>query len=364
LVLATSAGWLAYSQIAATDLPMSAAFAAAQLSALGWLQRGERRGLLATGVLMGMAVLAKGLVPLALAIPLVWMGRRRWRDLILPGAVGVLVAAPWYAAVTWRHGRLFLEEFFGRHHFQRFTADALMHTQPFWFYVPVLLAGLFPWTPALLAVAERRWFEDRRLRFLAWWVLFGLLFFSLSANKLPGYLLPLLPALAALTGRALAWRKDACWYVAAVGALLGLPPLAADVLPRALAMGLSRAGAPHISLWAAAAALALAVACWWLERRGRRTLALAIIGCGITAGVVVMKVVIFPQIDYAASARPLWGQIAAHRAETCVETMHRSWRYGLNYYSVTPLPDCVGTPLRIQVTQEPGRPPRVAVIQP
>ncbi|MCE5306513.1 MAG: glycosyltransferase family 39 protein, partial [Acidobacteriales bacterium] len=52
LMLATSAGWLAYSQIAATDLPMSAAFAAAQLLALGWIERGERRGLLATGILM------------------------------------------------------------------------------------------------------------------------------------------------------------------------------------------------------------------------------------------------------------------------------------------------------------------------
>jgi 4-amino-4-deoxy-L-arabinose transferase-like glycosyltransferase len=359
LMLATCAGWLAYSQIAATDLPMSAAFAAAQLAALDWIERRERRGLMATGILMGVAVLAKGLVPLLLALPLLWMGRRRWRDLIWPTVAGLLVAAPWYAAVTWRHGWLFLDDFFGRHHFQRFSADALMHQQPIWFYVPVLLAGLFPWTPMLVSLFDRRLFDDRRARFLGAWFVFGFVFFSASTNKLPGYLLPLLPAVAALAGLALARRANARWYVAAAAVLLGVVPVVAGVLPDALAVGLSRAGGLRVSPWAPAAALGFAAICWWLENRGRREAALALIGCAVTIGVVVLKATTYPAIDRAASARPLWREIETHRSQTCVESIHRNWRYGLNYYSVTPLADCATSPLPERVTQEPGEPPRL-----
>jgi 4-amino-4-deoxy-L-arabinose transferase-like glycosyltransferase len=359
IILATCAGWLAYSQIGATDLPMSAAFAAAMLLSLGWIERGERRGLIATGVLLGVAVLAKGLVPLLLAVPMVWMGRRRWRDLIWPALAGLLVAAPWYAAVTWRHGWLFLNDFFGRHHFQRFAADALMHQQRFWFYLPVLLAGLFPWTPLVVSLFYRRLFDDRRARFLAAWVLFGFVFFSASTNKLPGYLLPLLPAVAALAGLALARRENARWYLAAVAALLGVLPLAAQVLPAALAVGLSRAGGLRVSPWAPVGALGFAALCWWLENRGRRDMALAVIGCALTAGVVMLKTATYPDIDRAVSARPLWRAIEARRAQVCVERMHRSWRYGLNYYSVTPLPDCDVSPQPLRVAQEPGQPPRL-----
>jgi 4-amino-4-deoxy-L-arabinose transferase-like glycosyltransferase len=359
IILGTSAGWLAYSQIGVTDLPMSAAFAAAMLLALGWLERGDRRGLLAVGVLMGAAVLAKGLVPLLLAAPLAWMGRRRWRDLLWPVLAGLLVAAPWYAAVTWRHGGLFVNDFFGRHHFQRFAADALMHQQPFWFYLPVLLAGLFPWTPLLVALFQRRLFDDRRARFLAAWLLFGLVFFSASTNKLPGYLLPLLPALAALCGLALARRQNARWYLAAVAVLLAALPVAAGILPEALAVGLTRAGGLRISAWTIVAACALGGLCWWLENGGRRQVALAVIGCVLTAGVVALKTATYPAIDRAASARPLWREIEPRRAEVCVERMHRSWRYGLNYYSVTPLSDCAVSPQPLRVTQEPGKPPRL-----
>jgi hypothetical protein len=106
-------------------------------------------------------------------------------------------------------------------------------------------------------------------------------------------------------------------------------------------------------------ACALAGLCWWLENGGRRDVALAVIGCMLTAGVVVLKTTTYPAIDRAASARPLWREIEPRRAEVCVERMHRSWRYGLNYYSVTPLADCAISPQPLHVTQEPGKPPRL-----
>src|SRR6266478_5161907 len=73
-ILATSAGWLSLSHIGVTDLPMSAAFSAGMLISLAWLERGERRSLPLAAGLLGLAVLAKGFVPLVLTLPLAWMG--------------------------------------------------------------------------------------------------------------------------------------------------------------------------------------------------------------------------------------------------------------------------------------------------
>ena len=215
-ILATSAGWLAYSHVAITDLPMSAAFAAAMLLLvpLAHARGSEETGLgggaesaLVAGALLGIAILAKGLVPLALFIPALWFLRHRIRDLALVFAAAAVVAAPWYVLVTLRNGKPFLEEFFWKHHFGRFLSGALEHGQPVWFYVPVLLAGLFPWTPLFALLFKRRLYQDRRALFLLAWFAWGFLFFSASRNKLPGYLLPLLPPLAALVGVALGSRR-------------------------------------------------------------------------------------------------------------------------------------------------------------
>jgi 4-amino-4-deoxy-L-arabinose transferase-like glycosyltransferase len=91
-----------------------------------------------------------------------------------------VVAAPWYALVTWRNGWPFLEDFFVKHHFGRLAASALGHEQPFWFYVPVLLAGLFPWTPFLTLLVQKEPYQDRRIAFLLAWAVWGLVFGALD----------------------------------------------------------------------------------------------------------------------------------------------------------------------------------------
>ena len=155
-ILATSAAWVAFSHVGVTDLPMAAAFSAAMLLSLPWIRTGNRRELPAAAALLGVAVLAKGLVPLALALPLVWMGRKQWKDLLRPAPIlaFLAVAAPWYLLATLLHGGAFLGDFFGKHHFARFFTGELQHQQPFWFYLPVLLAGLFfiPRSPRWLAL--------------------------------------------------------------------------------------------------------------------------------------------------------------------------------------------------------------------
>src|SRR5580698_9410558 len=238
-ILATSAGWLAYSHVAITDLPMSAAFAAAMLAVAFSEPRASASRLLAAGVLLGLAVLAKGLVPLALFLPVLWFLRHRIRDLALVFLAAMVIAAPWYLLVTWRNGAPFLEDFFWKHHIGRFVSSALEHGQPFWFYVPILLAGLFPWTPLLALLFSARLFQDRRTQFLLAWFAWGFVFFSVSRNKLPGYLLPLLPPLAALLGIAVAEARarspKLMALLAASAALLCIVPAVSNALPQALA---------------------------------------------------------------------------------------------------------------------------------
>jgi 4-amino-4-deoxy-L-arabinose transferase-like glycosyltransferase len=327
-ILATSAGWLAYSHIAITDLPMSAAFAAAMLTVAFSEPRASASRLLAAGALLGLAVLAKGLVPLALFLPVLWFLRHRIRDLTLIFLAAMVIAAPWYVLVTWRNGAPFLEDFFWKHHFGRFVSSALEHGQPFWFYVPILLAGLFPWTPLFALLFSTRLFPDRRAQFLLAWFAWGFVFFSASRNKLPGYLLPLLPALAVLIGIALQSSRNARYWLAACGALFCLAPPVVQALPQALVNGLSRTPF-HLSLTGVLAGLALAAICAFVHpERGVMALALS-----VTITVVWVVWGVYPELD-----RQLSGRAAV--SITCLPPTNRSQRYSIDYYVGRNLPDC------------------------
>jgi 4-amino-4-deoxy-L-arabinose transferase-like glycosyltransferase len=359
MVLATSAAWVAFSRVGVTDLPMAALFSAAMLLGLRWLSTGERWLLALAAFFLALAVLAKGLVPLALSLPLFWAGRKRlkdWRHL-LPLAIFLLTAAPWYILCTLRNGPVFLAEFFWKHHFDRFSSGVGLHVQPFWYYLPVLVAGLFPWSPMLFALIRRGLYGDPGRRFLLLWLVFGFVFFSASAGKLPGYLLPLYPALAALVGIALDRMKNARWVLAASVLALTLIPVIGNVLPAALADGLSRTGIAGWELYIAIGCAALGACVWWLEMSGRRSAAMAVLCAASVAGVFYISVTVLPEVDRQVSARPLWREVAADTTSVCVDDIHRNWRYGLNYYSVTPLPECgkSGWPFRIE--QVPGSPP-------
>jgi len=346
-MLATSAGWLAFSHVAVTEVPLSIFFASSMLLALPWIRSGGRRGLIVGGALLGLAILAKGLVPVVLSLPLYWVGRRRWRDLLAFSVTAVAVAAPWYIACYARNGWPFFETFFLKHHLSRFVRADLQHVQPWWFYLPVLAGLLFPWTPALAVLRTTGWREPRR-QLLLGWLAFGLLFFSVSTNKLPGYVMPLLPALTALIGIQLAAAPTR--FILPLSALmLTLTPVAATVLPEAVASGLSRASAEGI-VWPAVAAIALAAAGIALAERRAASNAFPVafaatflLTAACMAGLIAAA---FPGLDRVASARPAWETMRTRpEPSRCLpETLHRSQRYGLNYYAGRELPTCATAP--------------------
>ena len=279
-------------------------------------------------------------------------GAKRWRDATTPALVRV--SGGGCAVVRPRNGAAraaFIEDFFVKHHLGRFATEALKHEQPFWFYLPVLLAGCFPGSQRRRSPSGRA--GDVRRRVLLAVLVFGFVFFSASRNKLPGYLLPLVPAAAALIGISLAELRRPRWVLAACAATLGILPLIAAILPAALERGITHAPLAGAAWAAAIPALALAAA---IAFTGRRDAAMAGIVAGMAVGVVWTASQAFPALDRTVSARAFWNEAASKRASTCVGQTHRSWRYNLNYYSGTPLPGCedAARPFRIEQSTRQG----------
>lgn len=130
-------------------------------------------------------------------------------------AIVLLVAAPWYVAVGWRTDGEFLREFFGVHHFQRFSTAMENHQGSIFYYVFSILIGMFPWSNfaiplALFTISRMRRGEARKeTTFLLCWAGVQIGLFSLAATKLPNYVLPAYPALALLCGAGLdQWITD------------------------------------------------------------------------------------------------------------------------------------------------------------
>jgi len=363
-ILGASTGWTAFSQTGVMDLPLAASLSAALLLLLPWIERPDertRRALPWAAALLGVSMLAKGLVgPVLAALALIpAVVQRGWpavKELLRPRVLLPFagIGGAWYAACFAVNGWAFVEEFFWRHHLERFFTDSLRHEQPFWFFAPVLLAGLAPWTPLLLAWRPSQYRADKRLLFLAFWAVSTIVFFSISRNKLPGYVLPVLPPAAALSGVALANCSRPAGVLAASAALLGLLPAAEAVLPQALSRGLGKAWPPEQAAWGAMILVGATIPAVWLAvRRQRVGWAVTLLTAASVTGLVHLKTATFPLIDEAAGTRSLWRRVEPHVEKTCLGRVRRHVAYGLRYYSEGRLPDCSTNPRPYRVESDP-----------
>lgn len=239
LVLATQPFYFGGAQYANLDMLVAGCIAATVvLAAHAVLAReaGQAHRLALWGAygMAGLGLLAKGLIGLVLpgAVMVAWLLLTgRWRAILgllsLPGLlVLAIVAAPWFVAMQ-RLYPDFFHYFFVYQHFQRFTQTGFNNMHAWWYYLPMMVGLTLPWVPAWLAA---RWWPGRKaasaqaagdaavpgagssadaaqssaksrrsLRWLAWtWMAVILVFFSIPASKLPGYILPALPPLAFL----------------------------------------------------------------------------------------------------------------------------------------------------------------------
>jgi 4-amino-4-deoxy-L-arabinose transferase-like glycosyltransferase len=172
----------------------------------------DRRWWTLSAVAVAAGITMKGPVAIVLvagplfAIP--WLDRRLIRPGLLAwivyGGVVAALAGPWFVCVALREPG-FVEYFFLKHHVERFTSP-FDHAQPVWYYLPLFLAGVFPWSFALL-LGFRRMMRSPVTRLLLVAGFGGLVFFSLAGSKRPVYLVPIYPPLA--LALAVAYAKEA-----------------------------------------------------------------------------------------------------------------------------------------------------------
>ncbi len=184
-----------------------------------------------------LGVLTKGLVAAAIpaAVLILYSLYSRdfdpWRRLCLRWGLPLLLAitVPWHLLAERRLSD-FLQFYFVHEHFARYLTPVSDRQESWWFFGWVFLAGTVPWTLPALRVLAGGWRRARGgsggvgvvvgggdvgrdgeflpVLFLWIWVVFIVVFFSLSDSKLMPYILPAMPALAlsiaALPGPSLA----------------------------------------------------------------------------------------------------------------------------------------------------------------
>ena len=364
LIVASCAGIIGYGRAASPDMPLTAAFAIAMLAWYSWYHDKRRLHLAVFYIFLGLATLAKGPVApfLGAVILLVFaLVKREWRvirgTLWIPGILLYLaVALPWYIAVQLRNPEFF-RVFILQHNLGRFAEDLYHHRQPFWYYLPILLLAMMPWALWLILTVVQKarlyWSERRQAfsapedafgLFLLVWLLVPVLFFSFSQSKLPGYILPGIPAGALVVSEYLAERRAEnsrlSFPVAAThGLLCGVLVFAALISPTAivnqrLAMGTAVYVAAVVGLL-----VALVSAVALNSRAGIRLMRVTTLAV-VVVGIAAVLRLAAPSVDAKLSARPIARTIQSFSHEPvplAVYGTNREQEYGLEFYFNRPV---------------------------
>ncbi len=251
-VLASSLYFVFFAQVGTVDMGLTLFVTASMCAIMLGLNappgsKTERNWMLLAWASMGLGALSKGLVgvvfPLMVAA-LYALAERQWglwRRLHPVKGMGTMLAlaAPWFVAVSLRNSE-FPAFFFLEEHFARFASTAHRREQPIWFFIPLVLVGMLPWTWIALEGLRAGWRDAasasfRPGRFLVVWAAAILIFFTASRAKMPAYVLPAIPALGMLAG----WRIATLDARAASRRVL---PLLASM---GIAIAIAAAFAPH-----------------------------------------------------------------------------------------------------------------------
>ncbi|HEY3307218.1 MAG TPA: glycosyltransferase family 39 protein [Desulfuromonadaceae bacterium] len=214
-ILGTSTGFLAQSRINLTDMTLTFFLSAALCCFIVAAEDHERhRGHYYFFYLFSaLAVLTKGLIGLVFPAGIVFfyfLATRRWnllKEMRLASGMALFLAVvvPWFMLVAQRNPT-FTNFFFVHEHLERFLTKTHGRYQPFWFFIPILLLTMLPWSFYAVRAVARTWCARRqqdggRLMYLLVWAALIFLFFSASHSKLIPYILPVFPPLAILVGK-------------------------------------------------------------------------------------------------------------------------------------------------------------------
>ncbi len=244
--LALSLFYFVYSHAAVTDMTLTLFITLSLFSFFlsGAEKTGSRPGtdwyLYGFYLFSSLAFLTKGLIGIVFpfAIAMIYMyAKERMRGVrrifSLKGFIlFFIVSGPWYGAELAVNGEEFIRLFIIKHHFMRYTEVISGHRGPIFYYIPVLIIGLFPWIvflpggirdalrgsrnnhagPIVSASKSRSQNSsadglDRSATLLTFiWLSFVFVFFSFSTTKLPNYILPAVPAACLLIASGISQR--------------------------------------------------------------------------------------------------------------------------------------------------------------
>jgi 4-amino-4-deoxy-L-arabinose transferase-like glycosyltransferase len=325
MVLVTSPLFITYSRAAVMDMPLTAALSIALISFyLSATAEGRPRQAwwALAWAAAGLAVLAKGLVGVLLfgAIIILVLAVCRngsfnnWRYWLLGIVAFLAVAAVWYLPVIRTNGYPFVQEFFINHHFKRYLTNQYHHPEPAYFYPAIVLTGLAPWVFYFIPAVTRflGWLKQQNREYsplyvlAAAWFTLPLVFFSFSESKLPGYILPVIPAAVLIIGleveRAWSGQRGAALRTAGYSTSLVLLGLGA-AFPLALTrLSIQVSGARLLIDWAP---LAIAVLAFLSLMSGRPRAFLSGV-CGSMLALILAAVMLaFPRMGDDLSSKKL-----------------------------------------------------------
>ena len=362
LMTASAAGIIGFAHSASTDMPLAAMFSLAMLCWYAWWEGSEQKLLYGFYFFLALGVLAKGPVAVVLAAVVIALfalaaGNSRiiLKSLWLPGMfVFFVVTMPWFLAVQLRQPEFF-RVFILEHNLARFGSDRYHHYQPIWFYIPVTVFALVPWV-AFVAAAKlevlRAWWTERKALFesgdalnffLLLWLAVPIVFFSLSRSKLPGYILPAIPAgtllVAEYVRRHVDDNRPPAWVIIShaiiAGALL-VPALAIAyiVIQHRLPWGTTTLVSSLVAL-----AVAIGIAVTLFGKLGLRVLYFVTLVPVVLTVAALLKIGA-PVADQTLSARPVARQLASMETKQLTVALlgvRRETEYGLAFYRNQPI---------------------------
>ena len=330
-----------------------------------WREGGKRSFLALFYVCMALGMLAKGPVApfLAAAIIVIFaLAARDFRIVVrtlwLPGIVlFCAISLPWYFAVQLQNPQFF-REFILQHNLARFSSNLYHHRQPFWYYLPVTALAFVPWTVFVIAAlveSVRIWWTERKSvsaepdlefqfsLFACCWLVVPIVFFSVSQSKLPGYILPAIPAGAMLLADYLLrhfeheHEKDqpVSKGLAVLHALVAAAPVVPAVLiAYVITQRRLPAGKPMFIALAMAFVLCAAIALTLASRLRLRMLRFVTLIPVVLSVAAVLKLGAY-SIDQKLSARPLAVELSStdtRQLPLAVYGVPREMEYGLTFY--------------------------------
>jgi 4-amino-4-deoxy-L-arabinose transferase-like glycosyltransferase len=358
LMAASAAGVVGFARAASTDMPMAAMFTTALLAWYAWHESGTKDYLALFYAFLALAALAKGPVAPLLAAGIIGIfalakhdHRLVVRTLWIPGMLlFCAIALPWYIAVQVKDPEFF-HVFIFQQNLARFGTNLYHHKEPFWYYVPIVLVGLIPWTVFMavsLAETIRVWWVERRKMlesedalnaFLVIWLAVPIAFFSVSQSKLPGYIVPALPAgtllLAEYVRRRVSDDERPSIFLVIPHSMVAAVPIVPAIMIQYIML-------QHRLPWGKAAAisftfagvLAIGTAVTLATKLGLRMLRFVTLVSVVLAVAALLRLGT-QVVDSALSTRPLASEISRLESKPlplAVAGVSRETEYGLAFY--------------------------------